>query len=347
MCTDTETLEELLSAIPEAPSSADYRAIAKKLLKYIHAYVPPLGEGRSGERLKFLTEIARRDLSLARIIEGHLDAVQILHEAGRTIEKGALYAVWASGGGDKSLQISPDVSSPETIFLTGCKLFCSGADLVDRALVYVYPNEQLVEINIQTTKEHGHLTFDGKLWKSPAFSETHTWAVTFDQLPVTPDDYVGSRAWYFKRPGFCLGAFSPAACWAGGALAMLDSLRERPLTGGHAKAHLGAVAASACSMQLMLMWAAKEIDADPTNESGRIFPIALLVRHHIERNCTEILDRFGRTLGPRPYAFDTRTARRIAELNLYIRQCHAERDLEELGDYLQNHPEVSLDGRFS
>jgi hypothetical protein len=44
-------------------------------------------------------------------------------------------------------------------------------------------------------------------------------------------------------------------------------------------------------------------------------------------------------LSPRPFAFEADSARRIAELNLYIRQCHAERDLEELGAYLEEHPE--------
>ncbi len=40
-----------------------------------------------------------------------------------------------------------------------------------------------------------------------------------------------------------------------------------------------------------------------------------------------------------PFTFETGNARRIAELTLYIRQCHAEHDLEELGKYLEKHPE--------
>ena len=122
-------------------------------------------------------------------------------------------------------------------------------------------------------------------------------------------------------------------------MALVNSLRQRTLKDGHAKAHLGAMAAVICGMQSMLRWGAEQIDADPVNRSGQLFPAALMVRHQIERGCTEILDRFGRTLGPRPYAFEKDNARRIAELTLYIRQCHAERDLEELGDYLAEHPE--------
>jgi hypothetical protein len=50
----------------------------------------------------------------------------------------------------------------------------------------------------------------------------------------------------------------------------------------------------------------------------------------IERMCTDVLDRFGRATGPQPLAFDARVAQRYAELTLYIRQCHAERDLANI-----------------
>ena len=44
----------------------------------------------------------------------------------------------------------------------------------------------------------------------------------------------------------------------------------------------------------------------------------------------DVLDRFGRATGPQLLAFDGGIARRHAELALYIRQCHAERDLESI-----------------
>jgi hypothetical protein len=52
-----------------------------------------------------------------------------------------------------------------------------------------------------------------------------------------------------------------------------------------------------------------------------------MARHLIARMCTDILDRFGRATGPQLLAFDAGAAQRYAELTLYIRQCHAERDL--------------------
>lgn len=343
MSMDDQTLAQLLSDLPEEPSATDYRGAALKLLPYIQANVPPMGESLSIARLHFLTTVARQDLGLARIIEGHLDATQILLEAGRPADDGKLYAIWASGGPADTTDLAEGGAHATNAELTGSKPFCSGSDIVDRALIYVYSAEQLVDVNMRGTGSQQYLHFKAGQWKSSAFAQTHTWTVRFEGLPVTDDNRIGGHKWYFDRPGFCLGALAPAACWAGGAMGLVDSVRQRVPDNGHARAHLGAMVSSVCSMNAMLRWGADQIDADPDNTSGNMFPTALLVRHHIERACTDIMDRFGRTLGPRPFAFETGNARRIAELTLYIRQCHAERDLEELGSYLEKHPEFCSD----
>jgi hypothetical protein len=58
---------------------------------------------------------------------------------------------------------------------------------------------------------------------------------------------------------------------------------------------------------------------------------ALSLRHLVEQSSIDTMLRFGRAFGPRPLAFDAQIARRCHELSLYIRQSHAESDLEELG----------------
>ncbi len=339
--TAAHQLTEVLESLPDAPEASDYRRFSLLLLPFIEARVPPLGEGRSNVRLQFLTQAAQQDLSLARLVEGHLDATQILREAGRPVASDRLYGIWASGGPADTVEITEKTGGGPV--MKGSKPFCSGSDIVDKALVYIYPSDQLVEVDMKEAARLGQLDFDPGQWISPAFAETHTWTVNFQGLPVRPEALVGNKNWYFDRPGFCLGALGPAACWAGGAMGLVRTVRQRQLKDGHARAHLGAMVSTMCSMKTMLDWGAKQVDADPGNASGGQFPVALLVRHHIERGCTEIMDRFGRILGPRPYAFETANARRIAELGLYIRQCHAERDLEELGAYLEAHPSFCSD----
>lgn len=335
---DDIELTELLNELPENPGAMDYRRVALNLIPYVEANVPPMGENQTANRLRFLTAVARHDLGLARLMEGHVDASQILKEANAPIASGKLYAVWAAGGPSDTTAIEEPDTGKEAIRITGSKPFCTGSDLVDRALVYVYPQDQLVDVDLRAPEPPEALSFQAGQWISPAFAETHTWTVRFDEVRIPSARCIGAKRWYFDRPGFCLGAFAPAACWAGGAMGLVDEVRRRPLRNGHARAHLGAMVAAVCSMDSILTWGAEQIDADPGNSSGTMFPTALVVRHLIERTCTEILDRFGRTLGPRPFAFEPNTARRIAELTLYIRQCHAECDLEELGAYVEKNP---------
>jgi hypothetical protein len=77
----------------------------------------------------------------------------------------------------------------------------------------------------------------------------------------------------------------------------------------------------------LLTESGEEIDRDPldAHHSGR--KRALVVRHLIERWSTEVLDRFGRAIGPQLLAFDQGVIRQYGALAVYIRQCHAERDL--------------------
>ena len=46
---------------------------------------------------------------------------------------------------------------------------------------------------------------------------------------------------------------------------------------------------------------------------------------------TEVLERTGRALGAAPLALDPEHGKRVADLTVYLRQSHAERDLAELG----------------
>ncbi|HJL17616.1 MAG TPA: hypothetical protein RMH99_18275, partial [Sandaracinaceae bacterium LLY-WYZ-13_1] len=113
---------------------------------------------------------------------------------------------------------------------------------------------------------------------------------------------------------------------------LIDVARARGRADPHARAQLGALHAAAWGLSAILEQAGREIDRDPDDDANAAHARALAARHLVERLCTDVLDRFGRATGPAPLAFDAEVARRHAELALYIRQCHGERDLESLVD---------------
>jgi hypothetical protein len=288
--------------------------------------IPLPGGGQTAERHKRLFEVGRHDLSLARLAEAHWDAVAILAEAGRSPEPHAIYGVWASERLGWELKLNGD---GDTFQLTGKKMFCSGGGIVDRALVTVgVPEQRLIEADVHASP--GSIDYDDSEWKTSAFSETHTSTATFAGVEVSPNDFVGESRWYLDRPGFWHGACGPAACWAGGAAGLVDYALQQSRNDPHTLAHLGAMQASVWALKSFLESAGREIDADP-NDSNAALIRALTVRHLVEQACTEILRRLPRAYGPHPLAINEEVARRYSELDIYLRQSHAERDLESLG----------------
>jgi hypothetical protein len=297
-----------------------------RLATIVTQELPLPGGGRTSERLRLLAETAREDLSLAKLAEAHWDAVAILAEAGRAPEPEMLYAVWASEIPGQALRLE---RARDGYRLSGCKPFCSGIGMVDRALVTVgLPEQLLVEVDLRNNQDR--IAADLETWKVDAFRATQTGAVTFLDSQISSNAAVGTSGWYLERPGFWHGACGPAACWAGGVAGLLDFALASKRDDPHSLAHLGAMQASVWGMYSLLKQAGDDVDGAPRDAKAAQIR-ALQLRHLIEQMGTDILQRFSRAYGPYPLSMDEETSRRYQEASLYMRQSHAERDLECLG----------------
>lgn len=307
-------------------------------LRELCADAPPLpGKGATPARHLRLMQVGREDLSLARLAEAHWDALSILAEAGRPPVDGALYGVWASEIPGRALTLQ---QTSHRLLVSGTKQFCSGVDLVDRALVTVgTPAPLLLDLDLRQGTHYVETSTD--TWKTDAFRSTHTGTISFNAFPAALNAILGPPGWYTSRPGFWHGACGPAACWAGGAAGLVDVAASSTRHDAHTLAHLGALRAAVWALHAFLTAAGEQIDADPDNYSAAQVR-ALTVRHLVEQACTDILRRFARAYGPAPLSMDESTSRRYHELDIYLRQCHAERDLEALATAMLNdEPPVS------
>jgi hypothetical protein len=307
----------------------DVDALAKSLRKHFKDKaldLPLIGRGKTAERHVALVDFGRTDLSLARVVEGHTDATAILAESNVEPRDSALYGVWAEDGPDSPLYL--ETRPDGRLALNGTKRYCSGSTFLDAALVTAHQGADLMMVDVSLTSKG--ISVDTSSWASPAMSATATGTVEFDHVDIEPSRIIGPAGWYLQRPGFWHGALGPAACWAGGAAGLVDAARNAARTNPHYLAHLGAMEAAAWGMTAILDRAGREIDEDPLNTNDRARFRALSARHLIERLCTDVMDHFGRATGPGLLACDASIARRYAELTLYIRQSHAERDLESM-----------------
>ena len=94
--------------------------------------------------------------------------------------------------------------------------------------------------------------------------------------------------------------------------------------------HLGACDVALHTTLLSLRHAASRIDSGAGRRpAGPV--LAGRVRAQAARCAEEVLATVGHALGPGPLALDPEHAARVADLMLYVRQHHAERDLAALG----------------
>lgn len=305
--------------------TASLTAALRTALRAGELTLPFPAEGHTGQRHQALYQFGVRDLSFARLAEAHSDALAILHEARRAPKHDALYGVWASDGPDSRVIVSALPSG--WVQLNGRKGYCSGAALLDVALITAREGGcvQLFELPLATPG----IEILATDWASPAFAATATHTLLCQQVNLPPSARVGGPNWYLERIGFWHGALGPAACWAGGAAGLVQAARRSHRKNPHALAQLGALESAEWNLLAMLAQAGQQIDVgkDAVIDAHRR---ALIVRHLIERCCVEVIDRFGRATGPQLLAFDGAVAQRSAELQLYVRQCHAEKDLENL-----------------
>jgi alkylation response protein AidB-like acyl-CoA dehydrogenase len=290
---------------------------------------PLPGSGRTAERFATLTSVAEQDVCVARLVEGHADALAILAElGGPRARPGERWGVWAAEPPGEGLTAR---RTGDGWTVSGLKQYCSGAHSCTHALVTARaPDGRRLFAVANGT---GTSPVPGS-WQALGMAGSDTPDVRFQDVPATA---VGDPESYVERPGFQHGGIGVAACWYGGARAvaatLLGAARARgsdPLT----SAHLGAVDVRLHAAGAVLREAAAAIDRDPYDTAGEARLRSLRVRAVVESACADVLTHVGRATGAAPLCHDERHARAAADLAVYIRQHHAERNLAELGDLL-------------
>lgn len=288
--------------------------------------LPRPAGGATAERFRDLHDLAsREDLSVARLAEAHADAAAIVAEAGRSLPADSLAGVWASRYGGS------DIDAEQTSagwHVTGRLRFCSGAPLLDVALVDAARPDGRRQLLVVPLRTAG-ITIDMTRWHTGALASTATASVTFD-VEVSDGAAIGDADFYLDRLGFWHGGIGVAACWAGGASAVHEAtLAHAPPDQPHAAANVGRTAAECWGMGALLARAGHDIDVAPASVDR---PYALMVRQLVAAACERVVAASRRATGPGPYVFDPDHARRVDDLILYVEQQHHEIDLADVGE---------------
>ncbi|EHB50276.1 dehydrogenase [Mycolicibacterium rhodesiae JS60] len=290
--------------------------------------LPLPGSGQTLVRWNKLASLCEIDVVAGRLAEAHTDAVAILAElGGPPVVPGRLWGVWAAEAPDASVQVH---DRGDLVALSGTKAWCSGAGLCADALVTA--RTATGSRGLYAVDLHGPGVEPlPSNWRNAGMAGSDTRSVRFTAAPAIP---VGGPDDYLTRPGFWHGAAGVAACWLGAARAVAAPLyravAEATMPGNpHAAAHLGALDAALAAAQALLVGTAAQVDTAPPSGCGEV--AARRLRAVVEVAVDEAIGRTARALGPAPLALDAAHAGRVADLSMYVRQSHAEKDLAALG----------------
>jgi len=293
--------------------------------------LPMPGGGRTLERWRALALVGQHDLSLAKLFEGHTDALAILDEldaAPADDARAPVWAVWAAEPPDGRVRASADGTGHYR--LNGVKRWCSGAQSCTHALLTAWEDGGAHEPRLfQLALAQPGVTADLDGWEAVGMGRSASADVHLDHAL---GHAVGMPAQYLTRPGFWHGGAGVAACWYGACVALARALQRAVQTRGERAGELLASAAGKVDVAMsavaaLFRQAAADIDDDPVADARAL---ALRVRLATEGLAGLVQAEAMRALGPAPYCQDRQLAQLVADLPIFVRQSHAERDYAAL-----------------
>ena len=347
--------EELDQLFEQADAASGNRDRTFALACEVAAAIPRPARGRTPRYLETLATLGAADVTVARIVEPHVDAAMILAECPDEVDLATIGATAAStwgvfaaeGPGEPSRAI-PDAGGWT---LQGTKPWCSLAGELSHALVTARVGSGpdaargLFAVALRQPGVHAH----PEAWVARGFPTIPSGPTDFDGVVAVP---VGQPGWYLERAGFEWGGIGVAACWFGGAVGVarrvVAAAEKRGDDIGYL--HAGRAAASVTAAAAALAAAARAIDsthAAASTPAGDAIAgqaaeldaahagtlagsdralLAQVTRSVVRRECEAILAEAASALGPAPLALDERYAARVADLELYLRQDHGARD---------------------
>ncbi len=292
------------------------------------------GTGDTPRLWRAMADLGAVDLTVARAVEPHLDALAILGQAsadGLDVPDRAdgAWGVFAAEGPDTRLEAHGEHGA---VRLTGRKPWCSLAGLLDAALVTAWTprgRRQLFAVDLHETG----VNVSDSPWAARGLAAVTSVPVDFHDVPATP---IGPEGWYLERPGFAWGGIGVAAMWWGGAAGIVRTMlhaalqREPDQVG---RMLLGDADAALHTAAAVLNGAAHAVDAGAL-QGKHAWPATLRIRHIVHDACEAVLRCAAHGLGPGPLTSDEDHARRVSDLQVYLRQHKAERDSVSIGDGL-------------
>ena len=303
--------------------------------------------GGMADLLRILALLGAGNLSVARLFEGHVNAVLLIQEFGspsQIVDAAAdrrLFAVWNTQGRD-GVRLTP--LDERRYRLDGAKTFASGAGSIERPLITAALPDGGWQMAALDLRERD-VAVDLSGWRSAGMRATASGRVDFSGLTIPSEALIGAPGDYYRQPWFSAGSLRFAAAHLGGAISLVEAargdLRAHERTEDDAqRMRMGAIAIAIESGLLLMERAAALADrsrfggaVDPEIDDGEMVAYANLVRSAIERICLDAIEYAQRSVGVRSMLKPHPIERISRDLALYLRQPAPDDALRNVGTF--------------
>ena len=284
--------------------------------------------------LGLLYDIGRADLPLGRLVEGHVDALQIVSRYGTAGQRAAA-ATAARGGGAFGVWNADQPGDPTTLDgnrLSGAKAFASGAGILSHALISVDApgGRQLVLLDLDQVAPD----IDRSWWRVSGMRRSETHIACWRDQPVTDGALIGRPGDYVREPWFSGGAIRFAAVQAGGIAAIVDQTRDHLIEhqrdrDPHQKARLAELYRTAQSAADAVARAAR---AWGTDDIARTLAQVAAARAAVYAAGESVLTLAPAAVGVQAMFLDHPLSATLTDLTVYLRQPAPDLQRDRVGD---------------
>lgn len=301
------------------------------------AALPDSRRGGMSRLLRLLAEIGRGDASIGRLYEGHTNALELVDRLGSdsirdrwlgSARRGAFLGVWGADPPEDALRFRREDGR---LRLAGAKLYCSGADGLDAALVLAR-NEDGEKGNraVLIVPVDDRLRIDRSAWTPIGMCASVSARVEFDGMTLPRDAILCDAGAYLAEPWFSSGAMRFAAVQAGVARGLAEAAAAHLAAHGretapHQAARLADAAAAVAGLEGLLETAADAWDEGCAPDAlpaaaARAAAFGHLARVAAERALLEAADIAQRAVGLAALMAGHPLNRRLRDALTYVRQ---------------------------
>lgn len=294
-----------------------------------------------------LFEMGRGNLSLGRIIEGHINALMLIDTFGTSQQKdkyfnharkGALFGVWNTENPQESVKFRKSGTSS---VLSGAKSFCTGALNLDFAIVTAHRAKK-TQMLIVDVGENPNLKEDWSLWDPIGMKASVSCRIDFTGTYVRDNQFLGKPQDYYKEPIFSWGGARFSAVQFGGARHIVDNvlndLSKRKRTDDpYQKYRLGKMAILMKTAELWIS-EANQIQQKNVKEISPMERVnfANMMRSACLEICEEIISIAEKAVGVQGIMLDHPLEQTIRDLRVYLKQAGPDAALVSVGHFITN-----------